>query len=181
MNKPTIRNSEPGDLPAIRAIYEQEVLTGLATFETTPPDIDELAHRRQQLLDNGFPYLVACIDEQVVGYAYVGPYRARAAYQNSIENSVYVDSKVRNRGVGKLLLVQLIIACENGPWRQMIAVIGNSKNTGSIALHKKLGFRHVGTIEGVGYKLDQWVDTVIMQRSINSGSDTKPDASTEQV
>jgi len=174
MNKLTVRNSENTDLYSIESIYAREVLTGLATFETIPPSLEELKQRRQQLLDKGFPFLVACLDNKVVGYAYAGPYRARAAYQNSIENSVYVNDQVRNRGVGKLLLEHLIAACEKGPWRQMIAVIGNSKNTGSIALHEKLGFRHVGTIEAVGYKLDQWVDTVIMQRAIKSGSETEP-------
>lgn len=161
-------------MPAIARIYANEVLTGLATFETKPPKVDELAQRRQQLLDNGYPYLAACMDENVIGYAYAGPYRARAAYQNSIESSVYVDNHARNRGVGKLLLENLIVACETGPWRQIIAVIGSSENSASIALHEKLGFRHIGTIESVGYKFDQWVDTVIMQRAINGGSETKP-------
>lgn len=175
MNEPDIRHSETKDLRAIRNIYANEVLTGLATFEVIAPSLEEHTQRRQQLLDNGFPFLVACIDEKVVGYAYASPYRPRAAYQNSIENSVYVNERIRNRGVGKLLLENLIATCENGPWRQMIAVIGNSQNIGSIALHEKLGFRHVGTIEAVGYKLDQWVDTVIMQRALNEGSGTNPE------
>jgi len=174
MNEPDIRHSQIKDLRAIESIYANEVLTGLGTFEVVAPSLEEHTQRRQKLLDNGFPFLVACIIEKVVGYAYASPYRPRAAYQNSIENSVYVDNQVRNRGVGKLLLERLITTCENGPWRQMIAVIGNSKNTGSIALHEKLGFRHVGTIEAVGYKLDQWVDTVIMQRALNNGSSTNP-------
>lgn len=174
MNNVIVRPSELEDMELVANIYAHEVLTGLATFETVPPEVDELIQRREQLIKNGFPYLVACLDNKVVGYAYAGPYRARAAYQNSIENSVYVDSQIRKMGVGKLLLERLIVACEEGPWRQMIAVIGNSKNSGSIALHGKLGFRNVGTIEAVGYKLDQWVDTVVMQRVLNGGAESKP-------
>lgn len=173
-NTPTIRLSTPNDLDAIARIYAHEVLHGLATFETTPPSASELGERRQCLIDAGFPYFVATLDNNVVGFAYAGPYRARAAYQNSIENSVYVDTNARDHGIGKLLLENLVEQCEKGPWRQLIAVIGDANNAGSIALHAKLGFRHVGTIEAVGYKLGQWVDTVIMQRTLGEGATSEP-------
>ncbi len=169
-----IRDASTHDLKDIARIYANEVLYGLATFETTPPSADELGLRRQKIVDAGMPYIVAEKDRRILGFAYAGPYRARAAYQNSLENSVYVDSSARKLGVGSQLLEHLIKSCEEGPWRQMIAVIGDSKNTGSVALHKRLGFEHVGTIKAVGYKLDQWVDTVIMQRSLGEGENTSP-------
>ncbi|MCL4164411.1 UNVERIFIED_CONTAM: hypothetical protein GTU68_051207, partial [Idotea baltica] len=149
MSEFNVRKSQLDDLDEIARIYANEVLHGLATFETKPPPANELALRRMAILTANLPYIVASIDNHVVGFAYASPYRARAAYQNSIENSVYVDSKARQQGVGSILLETLIHSCEHGPWRQMIAVIGDSNNLGSIALHKKLGFRHVGTIEAV--------------------------------
>ena len=169
-----IRDATKNDLEDIARIYANEVLHGLATFETTPPSAEELGVRRQKIVDAGMPYIVAEQDERILGFAYAGPYRARTAYQNTLENSVYVDNSARKLGMGSQLLNHLIKACEQGPWRQMIAVIGDSKNSGSIALHKRLGFEQVGTIKAVGYKLEQWVDTVIMQRSLGEGENTRP-------
>ena len=162
--KSLIRTSVVEDLPAITAIYAKEVLHGLASFEVEPPDLNEVGRRREELLSIGYPYLVATVEDQVVGYAYAGPYRSRPAYRYSLENSIYVAREARNCGVGKKLLTDLIAVCTQGDWRTMIAVIGDINNTGSIALHRSLGFRHVGTIESVGYKLNQWVDSVIMQK-----------------
>ena len=162
--KSLIRTSVVEDLPAITAIYAKEVLHGLASFEVEPPDLNEVGRRREELLSNGYPYLVATVEDKVVGYAYAGPYRSRPAYRYSLENSIYVAREARNCGVGKKLLTDLIAVCTQGDWRTMIAVIGDINNTGSIALHRSLGFRHVGTIESVGYKLNQWVDSVIMQK-----------------
>ena len=162
--KSLIRTSVVEDLPAITAIYAKEVLHGLASFEVEPPDLNEVGRRREELLSNGYPYLVATVEDKVVGYAYAGPYRSRPAYRYSLENSIYVAREARNCGVGKKLLTDLIAVCTQGDWRTMIAVIGDINNTGSIALHRSLGFRHVGTIESIGYKLNQWVDSVIMQK-----------------
>jgi len=145
-----------------------EVLTGLASFEVVPPDAVEMAARRNAILQRGYPYLVAIEKDEVVGYAYVGPYRTRPAYQHTLENSVYVAAQARGRGIGKMLLAELLDICERGSWRTVIAIIGDSNNTGSIKLHKSLGFRHVGTIEAAGYKLGRWVDSVIMQKMLTS-------------
>ncbi len=167
-----VRDSDRRDLPAIQAIYEYEVLHGLATFEEVPPDAAELGTRRQAILDMGLPYLVAEIDGQVLGYAYAGAYRARPAYRNTIEDSVYVSETARGRGIGQALLGALIARCETGWRRQMVAVIGNSANRGSVELHRRLGFEEVGTLRAVGFKHGQWVDTVYMQRALGPGSDT---------
>lgn len=174
MSKVSVRASELKDIDAIQRIYANEVLHGLASFEVTPPDATELSKRRTKLINAGYPHLIAELNGETVGYAYAGPYRTRSAYKHSVENSVYVDGNHRGLGIGKQLLQALIVECEKGPWRQMIAIVGDSSNTGSLKVHKSVGFRLVGTIEAVGYKHDTWVDTVILQRSLNAGASTNP-------
>jgi L-amino acid N-acyltransferase YncA len=170
----TIRDSRDGDVPAIHAIYAHYVLGGLATFEEIPPTIDELKLRRSLLLASGLPHLVADLDGIVVGYCYAGPYRVRPAYRFTVENSVYIADGFGGRGTGTALLTELIGRCEAGPWRQMVAVIGDSGNAASIALHRRLGFRLIGTLDAVGFKLGRWVDTVFMQRELGAGSTSQP-------
>lgn len=171
---PGIRPSQPGDLPAICAIYAHHVSYGLATFEEEPPDVAELGRRRAELLARGLPHLVAELDGAVVGYAYAGPYRPRPAYRNTVEDSVYIAPERTGRGVGRALLSQLIDACEAAGYRQMVAVIGDSANTPSIGLHAALGFRQVGVFTSVGFKLRRWVDTVLMQRPLGPGDGELP-------
>lgn len=171
----TVRNAVEADMAAIHAIYAEAVLHGLASFEETPPTLVEMLSRRSAVLDLGLPYLAAERDGAVVGYAYATGYRPRPAYRHTVEDSVYVADGMRGRGVGRALLQALIEGCEAGPWRQMVAVIGDSGNGGSIALHESLGFRMVGTLESVGFKLGRWVDTVLMQRPLGAGSETLPD------
>ena len=163
---PIVRDTRDVDMPAIQAIYAEQVLRGLASFEETPPSVTEMLARRRAILDLGLPYLSAVLNGRVVGYSYAGPYRPRPAYRGTVENSVYVADGMRGRGVGRALLSALIARCEAGPWRQMVAVIGDSGNRGSIALHERQGFRPVGTLEGVGFKHGRAVDTVLMQRTL---------------
>jgi L-amino acid N-acyltransferase YncA len=172
--KTVVRDATEADMAIVQKIYAHYVLHGLATFEEVPPTLDEMLGRRRDVLGRGLPYLVAELDGKVVGYSYAVPYRARAAYRYSIEDSVYIVDGMGGRGVGKALLSELIERCSKGPWRQMVAVIGNSANSGSIALHERLGFRLVGTLECVGFKLGQWVDTVLMQRELGEGKSTLP-------
>ncbi len=161
-------------MPAIQAIYAQSVLHGLASFEETPPTAREMLSRWHAVIALGLPYLAAEQDGRVVGYAYATAYHARSGYRCTIEDSVYVADSMQGQGIGRALLTALVAACEAGPWRQMIAIIGDSGNRGSIALHESLGFRLVGTFEAVGFKLGRWVDTVLMQRPLGGGSDTLP-------
>jgi phosphinothricin acetyltransferase len=163
-----VRDARDEDMSAIQAIYAHHVLHGAASFEEEPPSVDEMTRRRADVLSRGLPYLVAERDGQVAGYSYASPYRARPAYRFSIENSVYVEHGRARAGVGRALLVALIARCEQGPWRQMIAVIGDSGNAASIGLHADLGFRNVGTLYHVGFKFGRWVDSVLMQRELNS-------------
>jgi phosphinothricin acetyltransferase len=161
-------------MPSIGAIYAHHVLHGLASFEEDPPTADELLSRRASVLRLGLPYLVAERDGQVVGYCYAGLYRSRSAYRHTVEDSVYVADGLAGQGIGTTLLAALIDRCGCGPWRQMLAVIGNSDNQASIALHRLLGFQLVGTLKAVGYKFDRWVDSVLMQRDLGEGCNTAP-------
>ena len=161
-------------MPAVQTIYAHHVRYSLATFETEPPSLQEMLARRLSVLHQKLPYLVAELDGAVVGYCYATAYRARPAYIHTVENSVYVADGLAGRGIGRALLAALITRCEAGPWRQMIAVIGNSGNEGSLALHKALGFQMVGTLKAVGFKHGRWVDTVFMQRALGAGSGALP-------
>jgi L-amino acid N-acyltransferase YncA len=170
----SIRPATPADIPAITRIYAHAVRHGTASFELEPPDEAEMAARQQTLLKGGYPYLAAEIDDAVAGYAYAGPYRTRPAYRFSVENSVYVAPEAHRRGIGRLLLDALISECEARGYRLMIAVIGDSAQTASIELHRAAGFKLVGAFEGVGYKFDRWLDTVLMQRPLGKGSSAPP-------
>jgi phosphinothricin acetyltransferase len=154
-------------MPKIQAIYSFHVLHGLASFEEEPPSVEELNRRRADALDRGLPYLVAETGGVVVGYSYAAPYRSRPAYRFTVENSVYIEEDLRRRGVGYLLLSALIARCIACKYRQMIAVIGDSENRASIALHERLGFIRVGTLHAVGFKFGRWVDSVLMQRALD--------------
>jgi phosphinothricin acetyltransferase len=162
-------------MAAVQAIYEEAVRYGLASFEEAPPALADMLARRAKVLGQGLPWLVAELDGRVAGYAYAASYRDRSGYRYTIEDSVYVADGMQGRGVGRALLAALLERCNAGPWRQMVAVIGDSENKGSIALHESLGFRMVGTLAAVGFKLGRWVDSVYMQIPLGEGSDTLPE------
>jgi phosphinothricin acetyltransferase len=172
--EPFVRDAGEADVPAIQAIYAPHVLHGLATFEEVPPSVAEMAKRRAAVLEAGLPYLAAQLDGRVVGYAYATAYRPRPAYRHTIEDSIYVAHGLGGRGIGVALLQALIERCERGPWRQMLAVIGDSGNARSIALHRRCGFAPIGTLHSVGFKLGRWVDTVLMQRALGDGDRSAP-------
>lgn len=164
-----VRDSIDPDLPRIQSIYAFHVEHGTASFELEPPDLAEIAARRANVLANGFPYLVATIDDEVVGYAYANFFRTRPAYRFTLENSIYIDDARRGQGIGGRLLAQLLERCAAVGCRQMIAVIGDSANTGSIALHASQGFRFAGVLRSSGWKFNRWLDTVLMQRELGPG------------
>jgi phosphinothricin acetyltransferase len=169
-----IRSADTADLPVITEIYAHAVRYGTATFELIPPDLAEMARRFAALVDGGFPYLVAALDGQVVGYAYAGAYRPRPAYRFTVENSIYLEPAIHRRGIGLQLLQRLILECEARGYRQMIAVIGDSANAGSIGVHAKSGFTLIGTHPNVGLKFSRWLDTVMMQRPLGEGASAVP-------
>jgi len=169
-----VRDAVKADMEAVARIYGHYVEHGLATFEEVPPTATEMLARRSNALAIGAPYLVAAIDGEVVGYCYATPYRARPAYRHTLEDSVYVAAGLGGRGVGGALLAELIARCEAGPWRWIVAIIGDSGNAASIALHRRHGFEPVGTLRSVGFKLGRWVDTPIMQRVLGPGDSLPP-------
>jgi phosphinothricin acetyltransferase len=170
-----VRAAADTDLAAISAIYAHHVLNSLGTFEEVPPGLDDMAARRAAIVARNLPYLVAD-DGGVVGYAYAAPFRPRAAYRFTVEDSVYIAPNRMGQGVGKALMAALIEACAALGVRQMLAVIGDSGNAGSVGLHRAMGFETIGVTRGVGFKFGRWVDVVWMQRSLNGGAGTLPDA-----
>ena len=163
-----IRPAEFADLPAVQAIYAAEVLEGTASFETTPPDLDEIERRHRAVCEVDLPFLVADNSGDICGFAYAARYRERPAYFPTVEDSVYIAPAYRARGVGRALLDSVIEQAAKAGRRQMIALIGDSANQGSIRLHEKTGFRLVGTLEDVGHKFGRFLDVVIMQRTLGS-------------
>ena len=174
MTSHEIRAAAAADLPAITEIYDHAVRYGTATFELIPPDLTEMTRRFEILMDGGFPYLVAALEGRVVGYAYAGAYRPRPAYRFTVENSVYLQPAIHRRGIGLQLLQRLLTESEQRGYRQMIAVVGDSANAGSIGVHTKCGFQMIGTHPDVGFKFGRWLDTVMMQRALGDGGTTLP-------
>ncbi|MBI5270217.1 MAG: N-acetyltransferase [Burkholderiales bacterium] len=170
-----IRPSTDTDLDAITAIYADAVLTGTGTFELEPPDTAEMSRRRADVLSKGLPWLVAEADGQVLGYAYANHFRPRLAYRFCLEDSIYLHRDARGRGVGTQLLAELMARCEAAGARQMLAVIGDSQNAGSIGVHRRLGFEHVGVMKSAGWKFERWLDVVVMQRALGRGDAVPPE------
>ncbi|HPF47014.1 MAG: N-acetyltransferase [Alphaproteobacteria bacterium] len=161
-----IRPSEEEDMEAIHKIYEHEVLNGTATFDESPPSKEAMEAKRIDILSHGFPHIVAEMDGEVVGYGYISFYRQRSAYSQTVENSVYVVAGKQKCGIGYKLMQAVIEDCERLGLKNIIAVIGDSGNSGSIKLHQKLGFRKVGILTDVGFKFGRWLDVVLMQKTL---------------
>ena len=169
-----VRAVTTSDIPAVTAIYRPAVLTGTASFELSPPDEAEMMRRMEAVLTAGFPYLVAEVAGVVAGYGYLGAYRPRPSYAWSVENSIYVAPAAQHAGVGRALLDALIDIATARGFRQMIAVIGDSGQRGSIGLHRAVGFTFCGTVHAVGFKHGRWLDQVLMQRALGEGDTTAP-------
>ena len=173
-----IRTSQESDMSCLTAIYAHHVEHGSGSFELSAPNVQEMARRRTAVLENGLPYLVAEVNGAVMGYAYANLFRPRPAYRFLVENSVYIDHTAQRLSLGRALMAELIQRCEAQGARQMIAVIGDSANLGSIRLHQGLGFEHVGLIRSSGWKHQRWLDTVMMQRALGLGDLTTPKTET---
>lgn len=171
-----IRAATAADADALAAIYGHHVLHGFGTFEEEPPSAAEMETRRAAIAARGLPYLVAEDAGQVLGFAYAGPFRPRQAYRYTVEDSVYIAPDAVGRGVGRAVLSAVIAACEALGVRQVVAVIGDSGNAASIGLHRALGFEDAGVGRSFGFKHGRWVDIVWMQKSLNGGDKTAPDA-----
>lgn len=169
-----IRHATDADVPDIQAIYAHHVLHGAGTFEEDPPSVEDMLVRFRKVTGQGFVWLVAADATGVLGYGYYAPFRDRSAYRFTVEDSIYVRDDVRGQGVGKALVSRLIELATAQGMRQMIAVIGDSENVGSIGVHASLGFHMVGTMKAVGVKFGRWIDVVTMQRPLGRGDSNLP-------
>ena len=169
-----IRPSRDEDAPVLAAIYANSVATESASWEYEAPTAGEFAQRRRDVIAKGFPYLVAEWDGNIAGYCYASNFRARIGYRFCVEDSVYVLNGMQGRGIGRKLLMTLIDECAARGYRQMVAVIGDSANLGSIKLHEVCGFEHAALFKGIGFKFGRWLDSVQMQRGLGEGSATLP-------
>jgi phosphinothricin acetyltransferase len=169
-----LRDSTAADVAACAAIYREAVRNGTGTFELDEPDDAEMGRRRDAILAQGLPWLVAVRGGRVLGYAYANQFRPRRAYRFCVEDSIYLDPAARGQGLGKLLLAELIGRCERLGLRQMLAVIGDAENHGSISVHRSCGFEPSGVFKAAGWKFERWLDVVMMQRRLGSGADVAP-------
>ena len=171
---PAIRLCRPADMSAVTAVYAHHVTHGGGSFELEPPSLADMAHRHANVVQLGLPWLVACQGDEVLGFAYAGQFRPRPGFRYLVEDSVYVHPQHTSQGLGAALLAELIALCGQAGMRQMLAVIGDSANAGSIALHARLGFSHAGLLKASGWKHGRWLDTVLMQRALGPGQSCDP-------
>lgn len=169
-----IVNAEEKHIPAIRDIYAHHVTYGTASFETESPDINEMVARLKKVRNQGLPWFVALQDEKVIGYCYLTRYRERYAYRHTVEDSIYIDPVAQRQGVGKALLRHVIAWAESHGYRQMIAIVGDSNNQGSLKVHQQVGFTRIGTLKDIGFKHGRWLDTVLLQRNLGEGNSSLP-------
>ena len=172
---PLIRPSSDADLPAITAIYAHHVLHGTGSFETEPPSVADMTTRRADVLSKGLPYLVVEQDGKIAGFAYGNWFKPRPAYQYSVEDSIYMAPDMQGKGLGRALLTELMARFEAVGIRKVMAIIGDSTNTGSVGIHLALGFTQVGIVDSCGWKFGAWRDIVIMQKTIGLGDTQPPD------
>lgn len=171
-----IRDALPSDLPAITEIYRHAVENGTATYELEPPSLAEMTARFEALRAGSYPYIVGVEDGRLLGYAYAGAFRPRPAYRFIVEDSIYLDPASQGRGVGRLLMEELIRRCTALGFRQLVAVIGDGRpDSASVKLHERTGFTHSGNLRGSGYKHGRWLDTAFMQLELNGGASLPPD------
>ncbi len=163
----TIRDAEPSDIPHMREIYNHYVANSTVTFDEDPLTLAEMRAKFRTVDKLGYPWLVAVSPGgQVLGYAYVIPYRTRAAYRFTVENSIYLGPASTGKGLGKALLGALIEKSKEAGLKEIIAVIADKGAEASIALHKQFGFTDGGHMGKVGFKFDRWIGTVLMQKSL---------------
>ena len=169
-----LRPSVDADLHSIHAIYAHHVLHGTGTFEIDPPSLEDMTARRLDVLGKGLPWLVAVRDGQVIGYAYCNWFKPRPAYRFSAEDSIYLAPGAQGQGMGRALLAELAAQAEKAGVRKLIAVIGDSANTGSVGVHAAVGFQPVGVLKSCGWKFDRWLDVVLMDKPLGQADTTAP-------
>ena len=175
--KMTVRAATDADVPAMLAIYQHHISTGLgdpdAAQESRLLEAEDLRRRSKTMRRSRLPHIVAESNGTVVGYAYAVAFRKRPAYRYTLKHSIYIHHRFVKLGIGRTLLPTLIDACAAGGYRQLIGYI-DPANEGSLRLHKAFGFVRVALLPAVGFKFGQWVDSVMVQRALGAGASMPP-------
>jgi L-amino acid N-acyltransferase YncA len=161
-----VRPATAADLGAVASIYAWYVANSVATFDETPRSAEAWTALLDRQADLGLPFVVAQTAGRIAGYGYAGPWRSRAGYRYTVEDSIFVAPDLTGQGAGRSMLSQLVAACEQAGMRQMVAVIAATQDPSSVLLHEALGFGHAGRLYAVGFKNGQWIDTILMQRAL---------------
>jgi L-amino acid N-acyltransferase YncA len=163
----TIRDARPEDLPNVREIYNHYVANSTVTFDEIPMTLKALRSKFQHLTKLGMPFIVAeSPSGQILGYAYVYPWKEKAAYRFTVENSIYLGPAATGKGLGRALMAELITRSKAAGLKEIIAVIADKGAEASIAMHKNFGFKEIGHMGKVGFKFGRWLGTVLMQKSL---------------
>ena len=170
---PVIRAAGPADLEPVAAIFAHYVTTTVTTFEEVPPTGADWRRRLDDLAGRNLPFLVAEDDGAICGFAYASPWRPKPAYRHTVEDTVYLSPGCTGRGIGSALLGTLLAGCAAAGARQVIAVIADTGSDASAALHRRFGFTQAGLLSGVGRKHGRWIDTLLMQKELESRSPTR--------
>ena len=159
-----IRFATTDDAAAVQAIYAPYVLETAISFETEPPGVEEIRNRIAHYSET-HPWLVCELDGAVAGYAYAGPWHARAAYAWSCEVSIYVDGALHRRGIGRALYTALLEALGRLGYHTAVAGI-TEPNPASIGLHESMGFKRAALYRNIGYKLGRWWDVAYLEMAL---------------
>lgn len=163
----SIREAVPTDLPNVREIYNHYVRNSTVTFDEKAMTLAELKRRFAKMTEKRMPFIVAeNPDGQILGYAYVYPWKEKAAYRFTVENSIYLGPAATGKGLGTALMTELIARSKAAGLKEMIAVIADRGAEASIEMHKRFGFKDIGHMGKVGFKFDRWLGTVLMQKSL---------------
>jgi phosphinothricin acetyltransferase len=166
-NEITIREAAASDLNQIVEIYNYYIRNSVVTFDLEPMSLDEWQHKFEWVLSLQLPFIVAqSAGGEILGFAYVAPWRQKAAYRRTVEDSIYLRPAAIGKRVGTKLLGEIIDRSKASGVKEIVAVISDKGAESSIALHESFGFKHQGHLAKVGFKFGRWLGTVLMQKSL---------------
>ncbi len=163
----TVDDATEADLPDVLALYRHYVRNSVVTFDEKPPTLAQFRSKFRHLNKLGYPFRIARSPQgTLLGYAYVFPFREKSAFRKTVESSIYLGPAATGRGLGTVLLADLISACTEAGLKEIIAVIADQGAEASLALHQKFGFVETGRMGKVGFKFERWIGIILMQRSL---------------
>jgi L-amino acid N-acyltransferase YncA len=167
VTEPLIRKAEAADLGAMVEIYNYYIQNSVVTFDLEPMTLKDWADKYQWINSLGLPFIVAeSPSKQIIGFAYVAPWRQKAAFKRTVEDSIYLRPAAIGKRVGTKLLSELLDLAKAAGVKEVVAVISDKGAESSIALHERFGFKHQGHLGKVGFKFGRWLGTVLMQKSL---------------